>query len=182
MSRGPHSTTCSRRSVNGPAPRSARTPWRRSNDSARFRKSLRQELDEGADGRHRELAGHRVGVAQLQPVAGITRFACLRSLQSFAGVGIGIIEHRRGLRGSLVVDRQQVVAITGGDCLRCAARSRLLVLAKPSANEASKNCTTGMSSPSGQNIGSEVSLPWSCRVIDSAMTKSPGCHQGAARR
>ena len=31
-----------------------------------------------------------------------------------------------------------------------------------------------MSSPSSQNIGSEVSLAWSCQVIDGVMTKSPG--------
>jgi hypothetical protein len=31
-----------------------------------------------------------------------------------------------------------------------------------------------MSSPSSQNIGSDVSLVWSCQVIDGVMTKSPG--------
>ena len=31
-----------------------------------------------------------------------------------------------------------------------------------------------MSSPSSQNIGSLVSLEWSCQVIDGVMTKSPG--------
>ena len=48
---------------------------------ARGLETLRQQLDEGADGRHREIAGGRIGKLQLQPVAGIPLVAQLRLFQ-----------------------------------------------------------------------------------------------------
>src|SRR3974390_1463665 len=51
---------------------------------ARGAESLRQKLDEGADGRHREIAGFRIGEFQFQAVAGIPFLARLCMLQRLA--------------------------------------------------------------------------------------------------
>src|SRR4051794_13342589 len=56
---------------------------------ARSLESLRQQLDEGADGRHREIAGLRVRELKLQPMAGVPFAARFRSLQRLARVAIG---------------------------------------------------------------------------------------------
>ena len=55
------------------------------------RKSFRQQLDEGSDGRHSVPTVVRVRIAHLEAVAGVL-FVPL--LHSFQGAGIGISEQR----------------------------------------------------------------------------------------
>ena len=116
---------------------------------ARGLKSLRQQLDEGADGRHCKVAGF--GLETSASGRGRHPFIARPGLlQRLAGIAVGIVEDRPG-RGPLLVDRQQIVAVTetapAGRVTFCWSSS------DPSANDASKNCTIGISSPSSQNIG-----------------------------
>src|SRR5665213_2081683 len=78
---------------------------------ARGLETFRQQLDEGADGRHREIPGLGIGEFQLQTVAGVPLAALPGLLQRLAGVAVGIVEDRRRLRGALLVDRQQIVTV-----------------------------------------------------------------------
>ncbi len=91
-------------------------------------KTFRQQLDKGADRRHREIAARRVDIPQLVAVAGIGVLVAAQNLEQFARAGIGVIEHRRGLGRGLPVDRHQivgkprgVVALGPGDGLHIAS-------------------------------------------------------------
>ena len=74
------------------------------------RKALRQQLDEGADRRHRIVAARRVDVAHLVPVIGVGLAVAAQGFERLAGARIGIVEDRRGLDLGLPIDRQQIIA------------------------------------------------------------------------
>ena len=59
------------------------------------RKSFRQQLDEGSDGRHSVPTVVRVRIAHLEAVAGVLFVPLLHSFQGLPGAGIGISEQRR---------------------------------------------------------------------------------------
>src|SRR5262245_61098756 len=80
---------------------------------ARGLETLRQQLDEGADGRHGVVAGLGIGEFQLQSVTGIPLVTGLGALQRLTGMGIGIVEDRRGLGLPGLADRQEVVTVAG---------------------------------------------------------------------
>jgi hypothetical protein len=130
--------------------------------------------DEGADGRHREVAGLGIGELQFQAVAGVPLVANLGLLERLAGVMIGIVEDRRGPRRALLVDRKQVVAVAG-KAVAGGAGDLLLILIGSLGKRGVEELHHRDVEPVSQNIGSLVSLEWSCQVIDGVMTKSPGC-------
>ena len=75
------------------------------------RESFWQQLHESADRRHGVTAGDRIGVAHLQPVAGIPRFCAPQPLQGVTCPGVGIVEDRRAAAAWLVVDGKKIGAV-----------------------------------------------------------------------
>src|SRR5579883_1666945 len=73
--------------------------------------ALRQELDEGRDGRHRVIAGDRIGVFHLEAVPPAPRRPLPHRLQCRPRPRIGVAEDGRARPSAIVLDRQQVRAV-----------------------------------------------------------------------
>ena len=80
--------------------------------SARL-ESLGQQLNEGAHGWHRVVAGRRACVAHLDAVAGVIVASFSELMERLACPGIGVVEDRRGCPARTVVDGEKVGAIAG---------------------------------------------------------------------
>ena len=135
--------------------------------------ALRQALGEGADRRHRRAAGRRVDEAQLEAVVRID--ARLRDAeQRFARAARTDRRRRASARAAAARGRAAAGSCRSGPARRLRARVAACDFAALfSAKPASRKRTSGMSRPSSQTTGSRPSLPWSWKVHDGVMMKSP---------
>src|SRR5258706_2278714 len=87
--------------------------------------SLRQELDEGGNGRHRVAAGEGIGELHLPAVAGVGILVLRQQRQRLAAALVRVVEDRRGLAERRPgLERHQAAAEAGGS-RAFAARDRL---------------------------------------------------------